>query len=317
MPGTQRLMYDPTAYLPSALPSGATLAYCNREFPMRKILVAALVALATLAACGVPARGGTATQPAAASPTVAVPTIPNPTPPLTAPPSATQMPTLVATAAPTTAPTNIPSAQPSPVAPKPGSGGTSVRPPDALVQTAQQALAAYLQRPASDIELQSANYQEWPDGALGCPAEGMAYPQIVTPGFLLVFTTDNQAQRYEIHTGRGSSQLVLCSAGKPVNLAPNVVPPGGNSGDLDTQGRTMLGMARAALAQELGVDASAISLVSAEPIDWNDSSLGCARPGQAAMQVITPGYKFVFAAGGQQYEYHTDARARVLRCDGK
>lgn len=284
---------------------------------MRKILVAALVALGTLAACGVPATGGTATQPAAASPTVAVPTIPNPTLPPTALPPATQVPTLVAIAPPPTVPPNIPGTQPSPVAPKPGSGGTSVRPPDALVQTAQQALAAYLQRPASDVELQSANYQEWPDGALGCPAEGMAYPQIVTPGFLLVFTTDSQAQRYEVHTGRGNSELVLCSAGKPVNLTPNVVPSASNSGDLDAQGRTMLGLARAALAQEPGVDASTISVVSAEPTDWNDSSLGCARPGQAAMQVVTPGYKFVFTAGSQQYEYHTDAHTHVIRCDRK
>jgi len=47
-------------------------------------------------------------------------------------------------------------------------------------------------------------------------------------------------------------------------------------------------------------------LVSAEPVEWPDTSLGNPQPGMFYAQVITPGYKIILEADSHQYEYHTD-----------
>lgn len=281
---------------------------------MRKIFLPLLLGAFVLAACGTPATGGTASTPAASQQPTAN------TPP-TAAPEPTGAPTSEPTAAPTVmpAPTHTPAPSAAPGAPKPGAGGTSARPSDALVQAAQRQLAAFLKRPVSEVVLQSANKQEWGDGSLGCPVEGMLYPQIVTDGFLLVFTTDNQNQQYEVHTGTTPAQMILCANGKAttISAASSAEPSAANPPALDAQGQAMLALARATLAKDLGVPETAVQLVSGEPVEWNDSALGCPMPDQMALQVITPGYRFVLQAGGQSYELHTDTGKRVVRCDAK
>ncbi|KPV52691.1 hypothetical protein SE17_13960 [Kouleothrix aurantiaca] len=285
---------------------------------MRKIFLPLLLGAFALAACGTPATGGTAsTAPASTQPTAN-------TPP-TAAPEPTGAPTDAPTAAPTDAPTippaptHTPAPSAAPGGPKPGvgAGGTSVRPPDALIKAAQQQLAAFLKRPVSEVVLQSANKQEWGDGSLGCPVEGMLYPQVVTEGFLLIFTTDNQTQQYEVHTGLTPAQMLLCANGKAttISAAGSAEPGAANPPALDAPGQAMLALARATLAKDLGLQETAVQVLSGEPVEWNDSSLGCPTPDQMALQVITPGYRFVLQSGGQSYELHTDAGKRVVRCD--
>jgi hypothetical protein len=36
----------------------------------------------------------------------------------------------------------------------------------------------------------------WPDGSLGCRVPGLLYPQVVTPGYRIVFTTDGTRYDY-------------------------------------------------------------------------------------------------------------------------
>lgn len=73
--------------------------------------------------------------------------------------------------------------------------------------------------------------------------------------------------------------------------------------------------ARRDLAARVGAAADAITLVSIEAVEWRDSSLGCPQPGQMYLQVITPGYRFVFAADGTTYEYHAARGAdRAVHC---
>lgn len=65
-------------------------------------------------------------------------------------------------------------------------------------------------------------------------------------------------------------------------------------------------IAVARLAQELGVAGAAIRVDAVERVDWPDSSLGLAQPGQAYLTVITPGYRVRLSVGGERYVYHTD-----------
>lgn len=79
--------------------------------------------------------------------------------------------------------------------------------------------------------------------------------------------------------------------------------------------QTMAGKATSDLAQYLNVDPGAIEVVSIEAVEWPDSSLGCPRPGQSYLTVITPGFKITLQVHGREFEYHTDREDRVIRCD--
>jgi hypothetical protein len=54
-----------------------------------------------------------------------------------------------------------------------------------------------------------------------------------------------------------------------------------------------------------------ITIVSMEYTEWPDGSLGNPQPDMAYTQAITPGFKILLAAGGQQYEYHTDLFGQI------
>jgi hypothetical protein len=60
------------------------------------------------------------------------------------------------------------------------------------------------------------------------------------------------------------------------------------------------------LAQQLGLELADVALVSYEEVEWPDSCLGVQVEGIMCAQVITPGYRVILAAKGQQYEFHTD-----------
>ncbi len=71
--------------------------------------------------------------------------------------------------------------------------------------------------------------------------------------------------------------------------------------------------ARADLAQRLSIDPDTIQLISVEHVYWPDGCMGIQTPGVACAMVITPGYKVVLEAGGQQYEYHTNESGSAVR----
>jgi len=74
--------------------------------------------------------------------------------------------------------------------------------------------------------------------------------------------------------------------------------------------------AAADLAQRLKIDVNSITLVSVQPVDWPDACLGIQQPDVMCAQVITPGYKIILEANGQQYEYHTNESGSGVRLVG-
>ncbi len=265
---------------------------------MRKIIYIGCLALA-LVACGQsqPAAAPTSAAPtSAALPTQALPT--------------QTLPTQAPAAPPTSAPTAAPTAStPAAALPTPGQGdAASIAPPE-LLNMAQLQLALHLKTSPANLSLQSAGAKDWPDGALGCPQDGQAYPQVLTPGFLLIFTDAAQSVQYPVHTGPSTAQMLLCANGQPVDLS---IKSAGAPGGPDAR---MGELARAALAQELALAETDIAVVAVEATEWRDSSLGCPKPGMNYLQVITPGYKITLEAQGKRYEYHSDTNRRVVRCD--
>jgi hypothetical protein len=279
---------------------------------MRKIAFAiSLGILLVLTACGQAA-------PSAAQPAPGGATAPPPAPTSAAPstsPTATSQPTEAPL------PTQAPATATPSIAATPAGTGTSVRPPDTLVAAARRRLTQYLAVPEDDLPLQSANQQTWPDGALGCPAPDQIYPQVVTPGFVLVFSDITQSKTYTVHAGMNEQEMVLCENKQPIELpddangAPQGAAPTPASDTLDPATRPLVDLARQDPAGQLGIKAEDITVLGVEEVEWRNSSLGCPRPGMNYLQVITPGYRITLEAQGRRYEYHTDQSSRVVRCD--
>lgn len=67
------------------------------------------------------------------------------------------------------------------------------------------------------------------------------------------------------------------------------------------------------IAQSLGVAPEEVTLASYEPVEWPDSCLGLAGPGEMCLQVITPGHLVFFDTPQGQTEVHTDRSGRTFR----
>ncbi len=59
-----------------------------------------------------------------------------------------------------------------------------------------------------DYTLISAEATDWSDASLGCPKEGYAYAQVITPGYKLVF--DLAGASHAVHTNADGSHMVIC-----------------------------------------------------------------------------------------------------------
>ena len=70
----------------------------------------------------------------------------------------------------------------------------------------------------------------------------------------------------------------------------------------------------AASKQNVGV--VAVTVLSGQPVDWSDGSLGCPEPGMSYVQVLTPGYLVLVDAGGVTLEYHLNQQGGFKQCTG-
>jgi hypothetical protein len=69
------------------------------------------------------------------------------------------------------------------------------------------------------------------------------------------------------------------------------------------------------LAQRLGVDRSAIVVLSVKDVTWSDSSLGCPEPGRVYRQVLTPGMQVRLGVEDKVYEYHSSQGGTPVYCE--
>jgi hypothetical protein len=80
---------------------------------------------------------------------------------------------------------------------------------DAAVSLARADLARRLGMAESAIAVLEARRVTWRSGDLGCPQPGMSYPQVLTPGVLVVLSADGTRYRYH---GTPSAAPAYCPA---------------------------------------------------------------------------------------------------------
>lgn len=66
------------------------------------------------------------------------------------------------------------------------------------------------------------------------------------------------------------------------------------------------------LAAQTGLTPEEMTVVSAEAVEWSDSSLGCPDPATMYMQVIIPGYRVVIEGNGETFDIGTDQEVSRL-----
>lgn len=90
----------------------------------------------------------------------------------------------------------------------------------------------------------------------------------------------------------------------PVSAVKPIPPETGSAPQV------VIDRARRAL-REAGLPADA-KLASSEPVQWSDSSLGCAQPGMQYLHVITSGYALRFVDRGNTHEVHVAGDAAAI-----
>jgi hypothetical protein len=151
---------------------------------------------------------------------------------------------------------------------------------------AMQALAAQTGLSADSITVQTIESVEWTNGCLEINYEGTACTDVIVPGYRIILQAEGQS--YEYRANQDGSLLLLA---EPILTTP------------DTKVEEI---AREALATQLGLPKTAITLVSLEAVDWPDGCLGITFSDMACITVITPGYRIILEANGQTYEYHSN-----------
>lgn len=180
---------------------------------------------------------------------------------------------------------------------------------DALAQVAEEEakadLAARLQVPLKDVSVVKTERVEWPDASLGCPEPGKMYAKVITSGHIVILSAGGET--YEYHKAESGGEAVLCTEKGGRAVSPIEIQP---------DAEQIVALAKAHLAERIGVSVSEITVTEIEEAEWRNSSLGCPQPGMMYLQVITPGFRVVLEAGGVAYEYHSDKGARVIPCEG-
>ncbi|MXZ20074.1 MAG: hypothetical protein F4Y84_05610 [Caldilineaceae bacterium SB0665_bin_25] len=188
-----------------------------------------------------------------------------------------------------------------------------------LIERATEDLIQATGAASDEITVLGAEEVEWSDTGLGCHEPNKMYAQMITPGYKIVL--ESGGNTYDYHTSADpEGPLVHCTEdGTPASAAIALpTEPVGETLMNDEGALTrLIERAREDLVQATGAASDAVTVVSAEEVEWSDTSLGCPQPDTMYAQVITPGYKIVLETGGEFYNYHTaaDPEGPLVQCD--
>ena len=87
---------------------------------------------------------------------------------------------------------------------------------------AQKLLADELEVDEGGLRLVSSEGMGWSDASLGCPQEGRAYAQVLTPGYKLIF--DHAGTSYAVHTNIDGTNAVVCRDDSGVSAPAEATP---------------------------------------------------------------------------------------------
>jgi hypothetical protein len=160
----------------------------------------------------------------------------------------------------------------------------------AAVIAARQALANRLGVSVDQIDVVSYTQVDWPDGCLGLGGPAEACLAVITPGYDVRLEVDGELYAYR------------------TDLAGTSVRP-----DTFEAGLAVADLARAALAERLGIPIDEIIVVSQVAVEWPDGCLGLPAADEVCAMMIVPGFEITLQAGNEQYVFRSNADGTQLR----
>jgi len=88
-----------------------------------------------------------------------------------------------------------------------------------------------------------------------------------------------------------------------------------DNGSIDSTVQVVVDRAMADLVARLGIDQSAITVLTAKAMTWPDKSIGCPKPGMQYVQVLVDGALVDLQADGKTYSYHSGDDGKPMLCE--
>ncbi|MEZ5499784.1 MAG: hypothetical protein R3E77_10195 [Steroidobacteraceae bacterium] len=113
--------------------------------------------------------------------------------------------------------------------------------------------------------------------------------------------------------GLSALLMIACSDESDAKGETRVIDSAGKPEAAESLPKDLAQRAARTLADDLGIPVDQVSVETIRAVDFRDSSLGCPQPGEAYMQVITPGYKITLRVGQAIHFVHS-AKGRIFVC---
>lgn len=160
---------------------------------------------------------------------------------------------------------------------------------------ARQLVADLLSLPVAEITLVSSEAKNFADASLDCPAPGMSYAQVITPGHRIIVEADGR--RFDVRVSGTFGKICRNPPGKerpdkPDSSAPEHASP--ITSQVDN--------ARSDLARLLGLRESEIRVVDVRRFTPGSGAPGCEPECEA--DDGSCGYLIGLYHDGRRYEYH-------------
>jgi hypothetical protein len=169
-----------------------------------------------------------------------------------------------------------------------------------VAERAVTTLAEELGVPKDQVLVDTVRAVQWRDSSLGCPKPGIAYRDVITPGYKVTLRVDRQV--HVVH--EAGNRTFVCRQDKAM---------GGITPKLDLSFGPQMVEARKDLAGRIHVPEREILFQSSEGKTWSDASLGCPEPGVQYAQAEVRGWVLTFRHKQRVFTYHTDL-TRTIPC---
>lgn len=107
--------------------------------------------------------------------------------------------------------------------------------------------------------------------------------------------------------------LIFAACTPGATVAPTTTPTSEGSPPPPTG----VNQAQIELSEQLGISSEEIVVEEWEAVEWQDSCLGLGQPNESCAQVITPGYRAVLFAEGQDFVAHIDQEGDQVRFENQ
>jgi len=164
---------------------------------------------------------------------------------------------------------------------------------------ARQVIADFLSLPVSEVLLVSLEARDFNDSSLGCPEPGMAYQQVITPGYRAI--VEAQGRRFDIRVAGGHGRI--CHHTSRRQSAPGSAR--------ESSVMKMIDLARRSLADTLDADVQQIRVRDVRPYDGKTPPAGCTP--QCVGDKASCGYIIGLFYDGRRYEYYA-IDGRTMPC---